>query len=130
MTVPPAPSATANVSAAQAKRLAITAPAVAAGMALIAGLADESLNIETARVLAGMVIAMVLLALMAEASPELAAAFAWLLIVTALFVTGEPAWRQLGILSGGKAASAGGARKGVKDAGDRAISAASSTINR
>lgn len=84
--------ATAGVSAASAKRLSILAPAVAAGMAIAAGWSDNRLKIDTSRVLAGMVILMLMLSLMAEATPPIAAGFAWLIILTALFVTGEPVW--------------------------------------
>lgn len=88
------------VSGGQAKRLAITVPVACAVLAFAASLSGQAPGINMPRVLAGSVILSVLLALMAEGAPSIAAGFAWVILVTALFVTGEPAWRALANMTG------------------------------
>ena len=88
------------VSAPQAKKLAILAPLLALSLSLVADVATNKLGADrTSRTIAGAMILMLMLALLAEASPSIAAGFAWLVIVTALFVTGDPAWSQLSKLT-------------------------------
>lgn len=88
------------VSGAQAKRLAIMVPLAAAVLAFAANLSGAAPEIDMPRVLAGTVILMVILAVLAEGAPSISAGFAWVILVTAFFVTGEPAWRALASLTG------------------------------
>lgn len=106
------------VSGGQAKRLAVTVPVACAVLAFVASVSGQAEDINMPRVLAGTLVLAVLLALMAEAAPSIAAGFAWLILVTALFVTGEPAWTALANVTGGPR-SGGGVKDASRSAGAR-----------
>ena len=106
-------NATANVGTAQAKKLALTAPIACAVLAFVASISGEAPEIQMGRVLIGVVILMVLLSLMAEAAPSIAAGFAWLILTTAFFVTGEPAWTALSKLTASPSSQPAKSRGGI-----------------
>lgn len=83
-----------GMSSAGAKRAAILGPVAAVILAYVANTAGTR-RYDMGRVVTGALIVMVLLSLLAEASPPVAGGFAALLIVTGFFVLGEPAWSAL-----------------------------------
>jgi len=90
--------ATAGVTSAQAKRLALVAPLAAAVLAFVADTTGAR-DVDMSKVLAGMTVLMILLSLLAEGAPGLAAGFAWLVLITAMFVLGGPAWESIARLT-------------------------------
>lgn len=101
-----APSAVASMDPGKAKRLALLSTGAAAGLAVVSGLVQSRERkfgkgpdqFDPARIVAGALILAVILTLMAEVAPPVAGGFALLVLVTALFVVGEPAWQALGAI--------------------------------
>lgn len=85
---------------AAARRLALVAVGGAAAIAAVAEMANN--RPPRLRIAVGAVTAGTLLAVMAEASPRLASAFAALILATAVFGVGGDAWRGINrYLTGG-----------------------------
>lgn len=83
------------MNAAQAKRLTIASLTAAGVLAAVSDIAEED-RIPRLRILLGATGAGVILTLMADfLSPDLAAGFAILILVAAIFVTGDDVWRKL-----------------------------------
>lgn len=89
-----------NATPAQAKRLIIISMLVAGGLASISEFAERDLP--RLRIALGVVIGGILLAVIAELSPSLAAGFAALILVTSTLVLGRSAWDRISnVVEGG-----------------------------
>ena len=73
----------------RAKRIILLAIIVAGTIAFVRQAAEG--EIPSVRIAVGGFVALIMLTLIAEAAPEVAAGFAMLTLVSSIFVTGEPA---------------------------------------
>lgn len=103
-----------------------------AGVVTTVGQIGRTGNLPSSRIGFGVFIALVLLLLLAEASPELAAGFATLMLLTALFVEGGPLWDTLskdtkpslissGTPAGGTGSTTGNLAAGIAGLGGAAV---------
>lgn len=84
-----------NTSPAQAKRMVLVSLAIAGGLASVHALGTEDLP--PLRIFLGGVVAAVLLSLLADfGAPGIAAGFAAVILLTAMFVLGGDAWARIG----------------------------------
>lgn len=104
---------TANVGTAQAKKLAISVPVAVAVLSFVASISGNAPEISTPRVVAGMFVLMLMLSMMAEPAPAISAGFAWLILTTAFFVTGEPAWTAVSKLTNNPSSQPAKSRGGI-----------------
>lgn len=93
------PSAAVQADPAHAKELVIVG-LVGAGVVSAIGQVGKTNGLPSSRIGYGVFIAMALLSLLAEFAPSVAATFAMLILATAVFVYGGPAFELLAKLTG------------------------------